>query len=316
MKMKNALLNIAFLALLVLSFGSCSLDDQAGGPIQVEPTTLELIQNSPDHTVLAQLLEDTGLNQALSQGTYTIFAPTNAAFENVDTSGLTQDELANILRNHVVDGAAESSDLETTYINTLAVETLSGNENNLSLLVNVGTNITLNGISTVTGPDNFASNGVVHVVDEVITIPDVTTFATADPNFDVLEEALTRDDQQEQNYVETLSSFDEPAPFTVFAPTNDAFSALLDELEEESLADIDAELLTSVLNTHVVAGANLTTNELEDGIVETLGDSFDLDAGNLSIVDLNGRTIAIVVTDVQAGNGVVHVVSTVILPEL
>jgi transforming growth factor-beta-induced protein len=146
----------------------------------------------------------------------------------------------------------------------------------------------------------------------VITIPDVTTFATGDPTFEILVQALTRDDQPD--FVGTLSSFETPAPFTVFAPTNDAFAALLTLLGVETLADIEGPTLTSVLNTHVIAGSILRSNNLPSGTVETLGETFELN-GTI-ITDQNGRDIEIVVTDVQAGNGVVHVVSSVILPDL
>ncbi|NEV93791.1 fasciclin domain-containing protein [Psychroflexus sp. YR1-1] len=310
MKTKNTLVKFMFLIGLMI-FAGCE-DDDAAVPITEEVTTLEIIQDSPNHTILEQLLEDTGLSQTLNQGAYTIFAPTDEAFGNISTSGLTTDQLRNILLNHVLEGAAQSENLSTSYVTTLATEQLSGNENQLSLYVNVGNQITLNGISTVTGPNNLATNGVVHVVDEVITIPNVTTFATADSTFEVLVQALTRDDQPD--FVGTLSSFDTPAPFTVFAPTNDAFTALLNELELGSLADISGEVLTSTLNTHVIANANITSSNLPSGTVETLGASFELNG--TTITDQNNRTIEIVVTDVQAGNGVVHVVNTVILPDL
>jgi hypothetical protein len=70
------------------------------------------------------------------------------------------------------------------------------------------------------------------------------------------------------------------------------------------------------LNTHVIANANITSAELESGTVETLGETFELDAENATITDQNGRTISIILTDVQAGNGVIHVVRSVILPDL
>ncbi|MBZ9627989.1 fasciclin domain-containing protein [Psychroflexus sp. CAK1W] len=311
MKTKNVLSKFILLSVFIIFAGSCQ-DDDAAQPIVEDVTTLQIIQDSPDHNVLEQLLEDTGLSQTLNDGTYTIFAPTDQAFGNIDTSTRSTDEVRNILLNHVLAGYADSSSLTTTYLNTLATEQISGQGNNLSMYVNVGADVTLNGISTVTAADNLAANGVVHVVNEVITIPDVTTFATADSTFEILVQALTRDDQPD--FVGTLSSFETPAPFTVFAPTNDAFTALLNELELGSLADIIGEVLTSTLNTHVISNANITSSNLPSGTVETLGETFDL-AGT-TITDQNGRSIEIVVTDVQAGNGIVHVVSTVILPDL
>lgn len=312
MKTKTKFLSLILLTGFIIGISSCSDDDDASTPISNEPTTFEIIEESPNHTILEDLLITTGLDEALNADTYTVFAPTDAAFGNIDTSGLTTAEVTNILLNHVVNGAAESTDLQTEYLSTLATEQFTGDENNLSLYVNVGASVTLNNLATVTGPDLIATNGVVHVVDEVITIPNITTFATSDPNFEILVQALTRDDQPD--FVGILSSFEAPAPFTVFAPTNDAFSALLTELELNSLSDISGEVLTSTLNTHVIPDANITSSNLPSGTVETLGDTFELNG--TTITDQNGRTIEIVVTDVQAGNGIIHVVSTVILPNL
>ncbi|SDG69414.1 fasciclin domain-containing protein [Psychroflexus sediminis] len=301
---------IAFIAIFVTS---CSDDDDASGPIGEDLTTLQIIQNSPNHTILEQLLDDAGLSQTLNDGVYTIFAPTDDAFGNINTSSLSADQARNLLLNHVLVGAAMSSNLITSYQTTLATEQISGNENPLSLYVNVGSEITLNGISTVTGPDNLATNGVVHIVDEVITIPNVTTFATADSTFEVLVQALTREDQPD--FVGTLSSFEAPAPFTVFAPTNEAFAALLDELGIGSLADVPAATLEATLNSHVIAGANVTSGMLSSGTVTTLGGDISIDAENATITDSNGRIIEIILTDVQAGNGVIHAIDRVILPD-
>jgi transforming growth factor-beta-induced protein len=313
MKKKMFLPRLILIAKVAVLLSACYEDD-AAAPIANDPTTFEIISESPDHAILEDLLLSFGLDEDLNSGLFTVFAPTDAAFGNIDTSSLTDSQVKNILLNHVVQGAAESSSLFSTYLNTLAVESLSGAENNLSLYVNVGTEITLNGQSIVTDPDNLASNGVVHIVNEVITIPNVTTFATADPTFGILVEALTLDGQPD--FVATLSSFEAPAPFTVFAPTNDAFVTALTELGVESLADIAPSVLTSILNTHVIANANITSAELESGTVETLGETFELDAENATITDQNGRTISIILTDVQAGNGVIHVVRSVILPDL
>jgi transforming growth factor-beta-induced protein len=313
MKKKMFLPRLILIAIVAVLLSACYEDD-AAAPIANDPTTFEIISESPDHAILEDLLLSFGLDEDLNSGLFTVFAPTDAAFGNIDTSSLTDSQVKNILLNHVVQGAAESSSLFSTYLNTLAVESLSGAENNLSLYVNVGTEITLNGQSVVTGPDNLASNGVVHIVNEVITIPNVTTFATADPTFGILVEALTLDGQPD--FVATLSSFEAPAPFTVFAPTNDAFVTALTELGVESLTDIAPSVLTSILNTHVIANANITSAELESGTVETLGETFELDVENATITDQNGRTISIILTDVQAGNGVIHVVRSVILPDL
>lgn len=287
--------------------------DKVIAPDDVIETTFEIISESPDHTILEQALKDADLVSALNSGEFTIFAPTDAAFGNIDISGLSAEEVKNVLMNHVVEGTNMSADLTNMYVNTLAEENLSGDANNLSLYINIDSGVMLNGMATVMAADLEATNGVVHVVDEVITIPDVTTFATADPNFSILVEALTR--ESSFTYVNTLSSFDSPAPFTVFAPTNDAFVDVLDELNLNSLNDIPTATLEATLNTHVVAGANVTSETIASGVVQTLGDDITIDAAGQTVQDLNGRISNIALFDVQAGNGVIHAIDKVLLPE-
>lgn len=314
MKKTTTFTKLLMFSLVFFGLTSCSDDDDAAQVIENEPTTFEIIADSPDHTVLEEALIDNGLDQALNDGTYTVFAPTDEAFGNVDISALSAEQLNNILLNHVVEGAAESADLSNSYLETLATESISGNGNNLSLYVNVDAGVMLNGVSSVTTADRSASNGVVHIVDAVIPIPDITTFAVADPNFENLVAALTREDQPD--FVSTLSATESPAPFTVFAPTNNAFAQLLESTEFETLADVPTDLLTEILNYHVITEAYVSSSDLTSGDVSTLGGDITIDAENTTITDANGRTIQIQVTDVNTANGVIHAIDMVILPEM
>ena len=310
--------------LLVVSVSSCDDDDDDVAPTPPGSDTFEIIAESPDHETLEQALIDTGLDQVLNDGIYTVFAPTDDAFSNVDVSNLSQEQLSNILLNHVLPGetfavspgVSQTQTFSTGYFKTAATEQITENGNNIDMYVNVGDNVTINGSATVTTADLNANNGVVHVVDEVIMLPHITTFATADPTFDNLEAALTRNDQPD--FVGTLSTPNgtDPAPFTVFAPTNAAFGSLLDFLDVDGLADIDETTLTATLNNHVIAGANVRAADLTNGDVSTLGGDITIDADNAQIIDQNGRAIDIVVTDVQTANGVVHAIDKVILPDL
>ena len=124
--MRKTVSQLILLMVFILGVSACS-DDDAATPISSEPTTFEIIADSPDHTILEDLLVSTGLDDALNSSTYTIFAPTDTAFGNIDTSSLTTEEVTNILLNHVVEGAAESSDLQTEYLTTLATEQFTGN---------------------------------------------------------------------------------------------------------------------------------------------------------------------------------------------
>lgn len=287
----------------------------------VDPTIAGLAMMTPDLSSLAEALQITGLDAALDDrnAEFTVFAPTNAAFDTflggAALGDVAVDVLTQIILNHALTGINNAADLSTSYTNTLA--TFNGEADALlSLYINTDSGVRLNGVSTVATADVPAANGVVHIVDAVIGLPTVVTFATADPTFSSLVAALTRADQPD--YVSVLSTPNgtSPAPFTVFAPTDAAFADLLAEVGAASLNDIDGALLTATLNTHVIAEANVRAEDLVDGTVMTLGDDIIIDATNATITDLNGRVSQIIVTNVQSANGVVHAIDKVILPEL
>lgn len=255
-----------------------------------------------------------------SPGDFTVFAPTNAAFDAFTNPN--SNALDNILSNHVVVGAtAVSSGLSNGYVNTAGQ---NGDGDALSLYINTDSGVMINGISEVSKADVIASNGVIHVVNTVIDLPSVVTFAAADPNFSSLLAALTRSDQPD--FAEILSTPDgmSPAPFTVFAPVNSGFQALLDSNADwDSLADIDGTLLTSVLQHHVIIDANVRAEDLTDGIMpQTLeGDNITInlpgnDGNAAKITDGSGNSnIDIIAVNVQANNGVIHATESVLIPD-
>ena len=326
MKTLLKLQTILLIVATVFIATSCDDDDDEDNPIIIETNTIAdfVVANQANYSSLLAALQKADLVETLqSEGPFTVFAPDNDAFDSfLSAAGFNNldevpvDVLTQILLNHVVSGAVESSALSTGYIETLA--TATPNMANVNMYVNTSSGVMLNGVSTVTNANNMVDNGVVHLVDEVIGLPTVVTFATADPNFSILVEALTRDDQPD--FVSVLSTADgtDPAPFTVFAPTNDAFAALLTELNASSLADIDTETLTATLNTHVVGGANVTSDMLSDGMtINTLGADLTANvSGGATLTDPNGRVSNITAVNVQASNGVIHVIDTVVLPQL
>lgn len=321
----------------LLLFTSCDEDDDFMidddmSVVDPEPETddvmetnsiIDFVNSNDDYSSLAAAIDAAGLTATLDSDTnFTVFAPDNDAFaaflsangfaslDEVPTDLLTQ-----VLLYHVQEGEIMSSDLSTGYIESMAV--YGASEEPLSLYINTSDGVMINGVASVTTADVEVDNGVIHAVDSVIGLPDVTTFATADPTFSILVSALTR--EEDYTYVETLMAMDSPAPFTVFAPTDDAFAALLEELEASSLDDIDAETLSAVLTYHVVAEANVRSGDLTDGMeVSTLnGDTFTVNLGDaVTITDANDRMSTVIAADVQATNGVIHVIDTVLLPEL
>ncbi|AFZ49561.1 fasciclin domain-containing protein [Dactylococcopsis salina] len=132
---------------------------------------------------------------------------------------------------------------------------------------------------------------------------DIVSIASSNENFSTLVQAV-----QAADLVETLQG---EGPFTVFAPTNDAFAMLPDDIVEFLLQPENKDLLVDVLTYHVVSG-NVTSNQLSTGTVESLG-------GGLSVaVSQNGVIInnaSVIQADVEASNGVIHAVNRVLLPE-
>ncbi len=252
-----------------------------------------------------------------SPGDFTVFAPLNSAFTLFTNPR--DNELTSILANHVIVGAtALSSVLENGYATTAAK--FYDTDNNLSIYINTDNNVvTLNGTSKVVAANIIATNGVIHVVDKVIDLPTVVDFAIANPNFSTLVSALTRSDLT-FDFVSTLSTQigTSPAPFTVFAPTNTAFSELLTELNMSALSDIDEPTLTATLKYHAVASANVRSITLTDNMtVGTLGGNITANiTGGATLTDANNRISNIIAVDVQANNGVIHVIDKVILPNL
>ena len=320
--MKNSIKTIA-LSLFVatsLLFTSCSSDDE--NPVTVDNTITGIASKTPDFSILVQALVKADLATTL-QGSdnYTVFAPTNAAFTAflATTPYTTIDQvptaaLKEILLNHVLVGTSKSTDLTTTYVKTLAKGSASAT-NNLSMFVNTaGGTVKLNGVATVTTADVLASNGVIHIVDKVIDLPTIVTHATANPNFTSLVGALTGEGQPD--FVSILSG---TGPFTVFAPTNAAFTAFNTELAPGGIASVSTANLTSTLQYHVVSPANVLSSTLTEGQIVTPiltpSQTFRIQlTGGAKILDASNRLSNIVVADVQCSNGVIHAIDKVLLP--
>tara|TARA_B100001113_G_scaffold32628_1_gene23240 strand:+ start:164 stop:1135 length:972 start_codon:yes stop_codon:yes gene_type:complete len=323
--MKNyfKILPILFLSLFIIS---CDSDDNDDGLCCAGSSIVDLASQTESLSTLVSALQVTGLDATLSSpGAFTVLAPTNDAFDSFLTSinatslqDVPVDVLTNVLLNHVISGEVQSGSLTNGYANTQAIS--SASQTNMSIYINTDNGVSFNGVSSVTTADVIASNGVVHIVDGVIGLPSVVTFALADPNFDILVQALTREDLT-QDFVGLLNipSGSSPSPFTVFAPVNSAFENLLSELGLSSLNDIDEPTLSAVLAYHVIAGANQLSINLSDGMEFSTAGGGNLtfnvgDNGQGILTDNNDRTSNIILVDVQADNGIIHAIDTVVLP--
>lgn len=286
---------------------------------------------------------DAGLVETLSgDGPFTVFAPTNQAFADLldilgdDFNSLSDFDtveekalLVKVLTYHVVAGtAAFSGDLSDGQ----AIESVQG-ENVTIALIDGGVKITdaTGTNANVVIPDVTASNGVVHVIDKVLLPQEVLDLLTAMSLKTIVEIAVETDDlsllvgalgQADAGLVETLSG---AGPFTVFAPTNEAFASLLDTLGDDynSLADFDTDeekaLLVTILTYHVVAGTAAFSTSLNDGqnITTFQGEdvTITIKDGLVHVNDATEMNATVVTPDVEASNGVVHVINKVLLPQ-
>jgi uncharacterized surface protein with fasciclin (FAS1) repeats len=320
MKNVSKIRNLALIALFSILAVSCDNDSDN---VVADNTITGKASATANLSILVQALVKAELATTLQgSGPFTVFAPTNEAFATflattpyATINDVPKEALTQILLNHVVTGAVKSTDLTTGYIKTLAKGSAS-TTNTLSMYVNTSSGVKLNGIATVTTADIMASNGVIHIVDKVIDLPTIVTHAAANANFSTLVSVLNRSGQP--NFITTLSG---TGPFTVFAPTNAAFTALNTELAPGGIAGVSAANLTKVLQYHVVSPANVLAASLTEGQVVTPiltpAQTFTIQlTGGAKIKDANNRISNIIITDVQCSNGVIHAIDKVLLPVL
>lgn len=296
---------------LLLVLATSSLTAASGN------TIYDIAKANGNFTQLVGAVEAAGLKSTLeSDGPFTVFAPTDAAFAALAASGIDPEAtLPNILLYHVVPGSLKAADV-------LAAGTLKTAFDGKPFDVAVK-----GGDAVITTPDGVtakiimtdieASNGIIHVIDAVIPPPvnaldlsplgdptkTIAEIAVANGNFDTLVAAL--------DAAGLVGVFASPGDYTVFAPTDAAFAALGEETINALLADPKGDL-TKILTYHVV-GDSLSINQ-----VATSSRIPTLNGANLP-VSFNGGQVNvgganIVLFNIQASNGVIHVIDAVMVP--
>ncbi len=277
---------------------------------------VDVARDAGSFSTLLTALEAAGLDATLAdeEADFTVFAPTDEAFEalpegTLDTLLADTDLLTDILLYHVITDSVVGSD---TALSLAGTTQLMANEAKLAITVR-GDALYLNE-SLVIDTDIEASNGVIHVIDAVLTPTaigepegSIVDLALASPDLTTLVTAL-----QAADLVGALA--DEDALFTVFAPTDEAFAALGEDAIAALLADTDA--LTNVLLYHVVAGAavdSIDATALYGQMVTMLNEAdvaIDIRDGELYINDSK-----VIIKDIPATNGIIHVIDMVLIPE-
>ena len=304
----NLLWLILLLAPLSLSIISCDNNDDDDVTIDV----MAELRADARFSTLVSALDQTNLDAVVSSlDGMTIFAPTNDAFTalGVDLSTLSDQELSDILLYHVLAARVESSDLASgqTYAST-ALAGPDSDDPGVSILIEVDSGVRINNTADVIEADIDADNGVIHAIDAVLLPLDVVGQAMANENFSELVGALGA---ASGNLVDVLQG---DGPFTVFAPVNTAFEEIADVA-----SGLTADQLAAVLTYHVVAGANILSNDLSDGqVVNTVNTAtFTVNIGSsVTITDEQGGEATVILTDVQGTNGAIHVIDKVLLPQL
>lgn len=272
----------------------------------------DVISTSPNHTTLNAALIQAGLVSALQDpnATLTVFAPDNAAFDALATAlGVTptqllaSPDLTSILTYHVlgqeVTAAAITNGQVATSLNTTANGTI--------YLTKTSTGSVFADQANVTTPNLTTDNGIVHVVNKVLLPVETVVDIAAANNFTTLLTAATQE--------ELLPALTDPlATLTVFAPTNDAFTAIATALGTDINGLLALPTLGEILKYHVL-GAEVTAANVTNGaIVNTLSTVNTLKMTKTSTGSVYANHAMVTLADVDADNGVVHVINNVVLP--
>jgi transforming growth factor-beta-induced protein len=292
---------------------------------EMPKTIVDIAVEDGRFTSLVAAVEAAGLAETLSgEGPFTVFAPTDEAFTALGdtTTDLLKPEnkaqLSDILLYHVVPGKVMAADVAR--LDEQSTETALAGK---SVAIKVdGDKVILNENVNVIITDIEASNGVIHVIDAVLLPPsgetmgegamtekmDIVDTAVADSRFTTLVAAV-----QAAGLVDTLKS---EGPFTVFAPTDEAFAALPTGTLENLLKPENKQQLTDILLYHVVPGSVMAADVvgLDGQSAETaLSDqsiSIKVDGDKVLLND----SIQVIITDIETSNGVIHVIDAVLLP--
>lgn len=283
------------------------------------PSITEIAVEDGRFTTLVTALEAAGLAETLAgEGEFTVFAPTDDAFAALPegtVAALLEDPegaLTDVLLYHVAAGVVPAE----TVVTLASATTLQGED--VTIAVEDG-NVILNDSVQVIITDIAAANGIIHVIDgvllppsmsaaadeEMMDAPSITDIAVEDGRFTTLVAAL-----EAAGLAETLAGEGE---FTVFAPTDDAFAALPEGTVATLLEDPEGAL-TDILLYHVVAGI------VPAEAVVTLDSATTLSGEEVTITVTDGNvflndTVQVIITDIQASNGIIHVIDAVLLPQ-
>ena len=303
---KNKLTRFAIPTALAFGLVACGDDSKKSNPNTPSANTIvDVAIQSGSFTTLVGALQATGLDEALrGDGPFTVFAPTDAAFELLPAglvASLDSETLSAILSYHVAAGKVAAEQV----VGLSEAESLQGDKIDIAVM---GGTVVLDGRVQVTRTDIMADNGIIHIIDSVL-IPGafpgtVVDALIASPRFSDLVGAVVGAD-----LAATLS--DSNANYTVFAPSNDGFARLPDGL----VGSLDKDTLGAVLKYHVLGSkVDAAAAIAADGMsVPTLLSDSDIFVSVDGTVVLDGRS-QVEYTDIMTSNGIIHILDSVLVP--
>lgn len=285
-------------ATLVLSLGSLTAQSR---------TIVETAVASEDFDTLVAAVKAADLVETLSgKGLFTVFAPTDAAFANLPKGTLetllkpeNKGRLTDILTFHVVPGSLPAKKV-------LGAKHLTTVQGQRALIAMDGDTATIGGAAIVK-TDIHCSNGIIHVIDSVIlpSSKNLVEVAQEAGSFNTLLKAAT-----EAGLAPALMN---KGPFTVFAPSDAAFAKLPDGTLSSLLEPQNREKLASILKAHVVEGRVYSDQAMKLSSAPTIG-GYEVPVSRME-KGLKVGGARVVATDIQAANGVIHVIDSVIIPK-
>ncbi len=311
--MRSTMMTLVWLFAAAFAFGcDDGTTDTEPPPEEARGDLVEVATEAGDFTTLLEAAEAAGLVDTLANGgPFTLFAPTDDAFAALPEGALEDlladtDALTRVLQYHLVAGELTAGEV----VVRASLDTVAGE----ALVVDAESDPVRIGTASIVSADILADNGVIHVIDSVLMPPmdeeppapemDIVDTAVDAGTFGTLVAAV-----QAAGLEDTLRG---EGPFTVFAPTDDAFAALPEGTVETLLMEENRDMLRDILLYHVVPGA---VNAAAVTMAQQLETALGVDVE----VAIDGETVtiggaAIVATDIIATNGIIHVIDAVILP--
>jgi uncharacterized surface protein with fasciclin (FAS1) repeats len=343
MKSVGNFLKLSLVCGLFLLVASCKKDDDNDPPA---PQSLyELAEADANLSTFVTAVDKTQLTDMLNTVVilgepYTVFAPNNAAFdaffaESTEYNSLGDFDtpaeielLRQVLLNHILEGEFTTSsfaDEDAGYVNTMAeVEINVTTTRNLSMyFATPGSDLVLNGLSEVTQANREATNGIMHVVDNIILPPSVGTFLAADTNLSTFLSGLSRvSSELGFDYLSPLYDL-EGIKYTLFPPSNQAFQTFFPV--GQSVTTVDASALRDILEGHMDDDSNhsfanlvlFASNGTKVNTISGQAISLEVD-GTGQVVTLSvpvgmGTAIGTIIgKDIQAVNGAIHILDGVL----